>query len=157
MNPLLDNVQVLSNQYRFRKQFDKADGLSELPKLPLAYPLIIAFCTIIGLFQLGYVPIANLIMGNLDYGGLLAADGSVFRTASIVGSIFGSVHQFAIFLERRDKGDLVCIYKYLFIVVLIALAVLWLFGAYGNIRSGGSWDDSSYIYTYGRLNGLTGA
>lgn len=115
MNPLLDNVQVLSNQYRFRKQFDKdrfrkqfdkADGLSELPKLPLAYPLIIAFCTIIGLFQLGYVPIANLIMGNLDYGGLLAADGSVFRTASIVGSIFGSVHQFAIFLRGVIRGTL---------------------------------------------------
>ena len=175
--------------YRFRNVFNKARGLSGLPKLPLAYPFIIAVCTIIGLLQLGYVPIANLIMGNFDYAGLLAADGSVLRTASVVGSIFGSVYQFAIYFERRDKGDLVCIFfylliislyaarsnwmiclfcflvvftthysnswkhKYLFIVVLIALAALWLFGAYGNIRSGGFWDDSSFIYIYGRLNG----
>lgn len=175
--------------YKYRFLFEKPERFRRLPKLPNAYLIVITVCTAIGLFQLGYIPILNLITGNLDYGQLLATGGSIFRTLSIVGSIFGSVYQFAVYLEKRSKRDLlhlvifliiislyssrsnwmICLFcffgifiskyahnwncKYTLLIVLLAILVFWLFGVYGNIRSGGSWKDSSYIYIYGRLNG----
>lgn len=175
--------------YKFRDLFNKSDGFSGLSTLPLAFLAVIVACTAIGLYQLGYIPIINLFMRTLDYGELLATNGSIFRTVSICGSIFGSVYQFAVYIDQRDKRDLlylaicllitslyssrstwmICLfcflvifstrfinrwnYKYSLIVVLLALSALWLFGVYGNIRTGGSWDDSSFIYIYGCLKG----
>lgn len=38
-------------------------------------------------------------------------------------------------------------------IALLVVAALWLFGVYGNIRSGYDWNDSSYIYLLGYFEG----
>lgn len=37
------------------------------------------------------------------------------------------------------------------LVCIVVICALWLFGAYGNIRTGFDWNDSSYIYLLGRF------
>ena len=161
----------------------------ELPPLHSFLIVSVYIATVACFIQSGSIPALEFLFGSYNYGELLTADGSIFRTVSVVLSILFACYQFERYLDKRKSGDLVSCLSFLLILVLhssrspllicgfvcfllyvsrkvqsvarinaltfsilaliVGLFVGWLFGVFGNIRSGFEWNDCSLIYEIG--------